>query len=160
MISELSPLQSLELFASANRFHGKGPLSVALVITDQAKEKSFPLDPETLIAESGTQVAGLGVASVQAILRRNGIHKVLAKEGGRTSRGSVAKMRKFVEFLNEIAQVEKPDLELIERFWIKRVEGFFAGQPFTVKLDPSKGLRAVVRDVASKQSSAKKNRRG
>jgi len=135
-------------------------LSVALVITDQAKEKSFPLDPETLIAESGTQVAGLGVASVQAILRRNGIHKVLAKEGGRTSRGSVAKMRKYVEFLNEIAQVEKPDLELIERFWIKRVEGFFAGQPFTVKLDPSKGLRAVVRDVASKQSSAKKNRRG
>jgi hypothetical protein len=69
-------------------------------------------------------------------------------------------MRKYVEFLNEIAQVEKPDLELIERFWIKRVEGFFAGQPFTVKLDPSKGLRAVVRDVLEQAIKRQKESQG
>jgi hypothetical protein len=140
-------LHGLEEFALINRFRGKGPLSVALVVTEQARSMTFPLDPEAFIADSGTQVAGLGVASVQAILKRRGILRILAKEGGRTSRGSVGKMRKYVGFLNDAAIVGQIDFNLVEQFWVQRVESFFAGQPFTVKLDPSKGLRAVVRDV-------------
>jgi hypothetical protein len=120
---------------------------VALVVTKQARSMSFPLDPEAFIAESGTQVSGLGVSPVQAILKKRGINRILAKEGGRTSRGSVGKMRSYVEFLNETAQKGQIDFDSIELFWVRRVEAFFAGQPFTVKLDPSKGLRAVVRDV-------------
>ncbi|MGD0737368.1 MAG: DUF4928 family protein [Terracidiphilus sp.] len=147
-MSTKSPiLHGLEEFALINRFRGKGPLSVALVVTEQARSMTFPLDPEAFIADSGTQVAGLGVASVQAILKRRGILRILAKEGGRTSRGSVGKMRKYVGFLNDAAIVGQIDFNLVEQFWVQRVESFFAGQPFTVKLDPSKGLRAVVRDV-------------
>jgi DNA-binding transcriptional regulator/RsmH inhibitor MraZ len=56
-------------------------------------------------------------------------------------------MRKYVEFLNETAQKEQIDFDLIELFWVQKVETFFRSKPFTVKLDPSKGLRAVVRDV-------------
>jgi hypothetical protein len=108
---------------------------------------SFPLEPEAFLAESGTQVSGLGLAPVQAILNRRGIDRILAKEGGRTSRGSVGNMRKYLEFLNREALTGQIDFDSVESFWIQKVYAFFAGQPFTVKLDPSKGLRAVVRDV-------------
>jgi hypothetical protein len=138
---------NLEEFATSNNFQGKGPLSVALVVTDQAKTMSFPLDSEAFIAESGTQVSGLGVAPVQAILKRRGIERILAREGGRTSRGSVGKMRKYIEFLNNAAEKGQIDFNQVELFWIQKVEAFFAGEPFKIKLDPSKGLRAVVRDV-------------
>lgn len=139
--------QRLEEFTAANKFIGKGPLSVALVVTDQARSMSFPLDTDAFLAESGTQVSGLGIAPVQAILNRRGIERVLAKEGGRTSRGSVGNMRKYVAFLNEQAENAQIDFETVEAFWVQKVAAFFAGKPFTVKLDPSKGLRAVVRDV-------------
>jgi hypothetical protein len=156
-----SPLtKSLEEFAKANKFQGKGPLSVALVVTKQARTMHFPLDPEAFLAESGTQVSGLGVAPVQAILKRRGIERILAKEGGRTSRGSVGNMRSYVEFLNETAKKEHIDFDLIEMFWVQRVEAFFAGQPFTVKLDPSKGLRAVVRDVLKQAIKRQKDSSG
>ena len=147
MSAELSLEHRLEQFALQNKFRGKGPLSVALVVTDQARSIPFPLDPDSFLAESGTQVSGLGIAPVQAILKRHGIERVLAKEGGRTSRGSVGNMRKYLEFLNETAQRTQIDFDKVEVFWIQRVGAFFAGKPFTVKLDPSKGLRAVVRDV-------------
>jgi hypothetical protein len=156
-----SPLaQSLEDFAKANKFQGKGPLSVALVVTEQARTMPFPLNPDAFIAESGTQVSGLGIAPVQAILKRRGIDKILAKEGGRTSRGSVGNMRSYVDFLNKTAEKAKIDFDLIELFWVKRVEAFFAGQPFTVKLDPSKGLRAVVRDVLKQAIKRQKDSSG
>ena len=37
---------------------------------------------------------------IQRILADHGITRVLAEEGGRTSRGSVGLMQKYVEFLN------------------------------------------------------------
>lgn len=44
-------------FAQKNRFQGKGPLCVALVITQQAR-KGLPLDPDSLITDGGGQVLG------------------------------------------------------------------------------------------------------
>jgi len=41
---------------------------------------------------------------VQAILKKRGIDKILAKEGGRTSRGSGWYMRNYVDFLNKTAK--------------------------------------------------------
>lgn len=37
---------------------------------------------------------------MQAVLNRHGITRVLAAEGGRTSRGSISNMREYVAFLN------------------------------------------------------------
>lgn len=90
---------------------------------------------------------GLGKSAVQAILRRHGITRVLASEGGRTSRGSLGNMREYVAFLNELAGNRKVDLEAIESFWIERVYEFFAGKSFKIKLDAARSLRTVVRDV-------------
>ena len=39
------------------------------------------------------------------------------------------------------------DLEAVETFWIGKVKQFFARNPFKIKLDNSKCLRTVVRDV-------------
>src|SRR5476651_1997301 len=80
----------------------KGGLCVALVVTETAKEKGLPLDPESLRTVEGGQVAGLGKAAVQKILELHGISKVLAEEGGRTSRGSLGLMKAYVETLNAL----------------------------------------------------------
>jgi hypothetical protein len=39
------------------------------------------------------------------------------------------------------------DLDRIEAHWIEGVYAFFAGKPFTIKLDASRSLRHVVRDI-------------
>ena len=141
-------MKELEAFAKKHRFTGKGPLCVALVVTRHATEKGLPLDPESLVTDGKGQVLGLGKSSVQSILKQHGITRILAAEGGRTSRGSIRNMRKYVEFLNnQQAQKPKLDLSRIEQFWIARVEAFFAGKPFSIRLDASVSLRTVVREV-------------
>jgi hypothetical protein len=131
--------KDLTAFTTDKAFRGKGPLSVALVITQHARKYGLPLDPEKLVTEGGGQVLGLGKGAVQAILKKNGITRVLASEGGRTSRGSLNNMREYVAFLNDLGK--KVDLDAIEAFWTARVQEFFAGKPFKIKLDASKSLR-------------------
>lgn len=137
--------ERLREFAQKNRMQGKGPLSVAR----HGKKLGMPLDPDDLLTESGGQVMGLGKSAVQSILRDHSIDRVLAEEGGRTSRGSVGKMRKYVAFLNELHESGPIDFELLENWWIERVREFFAGKPFVLRFDASRSLRAVIRDLLS-----------
>ena len=139
--------EALERFVSDHDFMGKGPLSVALVVTNHACEDGLPLDPETLVTDGGGQVRGLGKTRVQAILKEHGIERVLAAEGGRTSRGSLNNMRDYAAFLNALHNKGIADVDAIEAYWIDRVHDFFAGEPFRIKLDASRGLRHVVRGV-------------
>lgn len=144
---------ALEVFATKEKFSGKGPLCVVLVVTDIAKRKSFPLMDQDFVAESGGQVAGLGKSAVQAILKRYGIDRVLAEEGGRTSRGSIKKMKAYVAFLNSAHRKKILDLDVAEAFWVERVRAFFAGKPFTLRVDAHLGIRAVVRRLMSQAQS-------
>ena len=137
----------LDRFVSERKFEGKGPLCVALVVTRRARETGLPLDPEALVTRGGGQVRGLGRGAVQSILRQHGIERVLAAEGGRTSRNSLHNMREYVAFLNELRGEDAAALDAIEAYWIGRVRAFFAAKPFAVRLDPSRGLRHVVRDL-------------
>ena len=139
--------QALDRFVSDHDFTGKGPLSVALVVTNHAREDGLPLDPETLVTDGGGQVRGLGRAGVQSVLKRHGIERVLAAEGGRTSRGSLNNMREYVACLNELYEKGIADFDVIEAYWVECVCSFFAGEPFTIKQDASRSLRHVVRDV-------------
>ncbi len=139
--------EALDQFASDHDFTGKGPLSVALVVTRQAHEEGIPLDPETLVTKGGGQVRRLGKPRVQLILKDYGIERVLAAEAGRTSRGSLNNMRDYVAFLNALHNKGIADVDVIEAYWIDRVHDFFAGEPFRIKLDVSRSLRHVVRDV-------------
>lgn len=144
-MSDLTP--RLNAFTKEHRIRGKGPLSVMLVVTRHAKERGLPLRAEDLLTEKGGQVLGLGKSAVQAILKEHSIIRVLAEEGGRTSRGSIDHMRRYVEFLNGLHAGGLADLGKIEEWWIACVEGFFAAKPLIFRLDPSKSLRAVVGDL-------------
>ena len=152
--------EELAAFTAEKSFRGKGPISVALVVTQHAKTMGLPLNPETLITEGGGQVLGLGKGAVQSILKRHGIDRLLAAEGGRTSRGSLNNMREYVAFLNVLNQKGNVDLDAIEAFWIDRVHEFFAGKPFKIKLDASRSLRMVVRDVIGQAEERQKTMHG
>jgi len=155
------PLEKkLVTFAAENSFRGKGPLSVVLVVTQHARTMGLPLDAEKLITEGGGQVLGLGKGAVQAVLKRHGIDRVLASEGGRTSRGSLHNMRQYVSFLNWLQGHGEVDLDVVERFWIDRVHEFFAGKPFKITLDASKSLRTVVRDMIAQAEERQKTAAG
>lgn len=127
---------------------GKGFLGLALVITDQAMQAGLPLDPATMMTAGGGQVRGAGGGRVKAILDRFGIQRRLSSEGGRTSRGTPAKMRAYVAFLNERGGTI--DLQAALAFWIDRVRDYFASQPFTLELDPARGVAGVVRGLIAK----------
>lgn len=147
-------------FTAEKGFRGKGPLSVALVVTQHARTMGLPLDPKKLITGGEGQVLGLGKGAVQAILKKHGIERVLAAEGGRTSRGSLGNMREYVELLNGLDKQKLIDLDLIESYWIERVHEFFAGKPFKIKLDASRSLRSVVRDVIEQAEARQKTMPG
>lgn len=140
-------LDRLAAFTRDEKFSGKGKLSIALIVTQHARRLGLPLDPEALLTDAGGQVLGTGGPAVQTILARHGISKVLAAEGGRTSRGSIDTMRKYVALLNELQGAGPVDVGAVEAFWIARVHEFFAAKPFKVRLDGSRSLRTLVRDM-------------
>src|SRR3569833_3015564 len=147
----------LDRFYIDHKFSSKGKLSVALVITEHAKKRGLPLDAESLLTNGGGQVNGLGRGAVQYILARHGIDKILAQEGGRTSRGSISNMREYVEFLNTFSESE---LGLIELFWIEKVNIFFSGKPHIIKLDSSQSLRSLISDLIQQAESRQKESQG
>ncbi|MDP2361968.1 MAG: DUF4928 family protein [bacterium] len=153
-------LDALHNFSKDRRFGQKGSLCVALVVTQHARKLGFPLDPEKLLTEGGGQVLGLGKSPVQAVLVKHGIDRVLAAEGGRTSRGSLSNMRDYVGFLNGVAKQGEVDLDLIEAYWIERVHAFFAAKPFKIRLDASRSLRTLVRDVIAQAEERQKSNPG
>ncbi len=125
----------------------KGGLCVALVVTQTAKERGLPLEPESLRTEEGGQVAGLGKAAVQKILEAHGITKVLAEEGGRTSRGSLGLMRAYVGALNELHKKQKAALNEAMTWWIAKVHAHFASEGPRFHFDSGKSLRANIDDL-------------
>lgn len=153
--------KKLAEFVAEKGFRGKGPLCVALVVTQHARGlMGLPLDADWLITEGGGQVLGLGKGAVQAVLSRHGIHRTLASEGGRTSRGSLNNMRAYVALLNELHEQEPLDLDAVERFWIERVHEFFAAKPFKIRLDGSRSLRAVFADLLKQAEERQKTAPG
>ena len=129
------------------KFLKKGGLCVALVVTETAKAKGLPLEPEALRTDEGGQVAGLGKAAVQNILQAHGISKVLAEEGDRTSRGSLGLMRAYVGCLNELHEHANVQLAEALAWWIEKVRVHFASEGPKFHFDTGKSLRANIEDL-------------
>lgn len=149
-----------KFFENYPDFKKKGALCVALVVTDRAQEYGLPLVPDDLLTERGGQVAGLSMGAVQKILSRHGITRTLAREGGRTSRGSIENMRLFVDLLNHLEAEGLIDLKTIESFWIGKTKEFFYSQPFKLKLDPSRSIAYIVRDLIDQAKRRQKEMPG
>lgn len=152
--------EALIQFAAEKNFKGQGPICVALVVTKHARDMGFPLDSEKLVTGRGGQVLGLGKGAVQSILKKHGITRLFAAEGGRTSRGSLDNMRGYVAFLNRLHEEGLINLDAIEAFWIEKVKEFFAAKPFKIRMDASHSLRAVVRDVLSQAEERQRHSGG
>lgn len=125
----------------------KGSLSLVLILTRNAKSRTFPLDKSEFVTAKGGQVAGLGGPAVKRILNDHGVERILSNEGGRTSRGNMERMNAYVDVLNELSSRGALDLEDAEQYWVERALAYFDALPFTFKLDPSRSLRACVRDL-------------
>lgn len=150
----------LSEFRDSHNLKGKGQLCVMLHITRLAVDNGLPLNPETLRTEKEGQVAGLGKGRIQTILKDYGITRVLAEEGGRTSRGSLGNASDYSAFLNDLHKKEMVDLPAIEKWWIARVQDYFNGKPFTLKFDPSKSLRSIVSDLLAQAVKRQKDNPG
>jgi hypothetical protein len=157
-MSEL--FKRLRAFQAKEEMTGKGALSVMLVVTDYAKEMGLPLQADQLTTTGGGQVLGLGKSKVQSILKRHGITKVLATEGGRTSRGSLGYMQTYVKFLNELHAKKLADLDSIEAWWIEKAREFFDAGGFVLNFDAAKSLRAMVEDLLAQAEKVQSKRKG
>ncbi|MGH9534584.1 MAG: DUF4928 family protein [Terriglobales bacterium] len=145
-----SPLRRrLEQFARQQGFASRSAVALALVVTSRARGDGLPLEPSALLTPGGGQVAGQTMAAVQRVLRRHGISAVLATEGGRTSQGSVARMRAYSAFLNSLGP--GADLASAEAFWAGRARRLIARAaapaPLRLRLPPNGGVRAAVRSL-------------
>jgi hypothetical protein len=152
--------EALGAFADLHGIKSKGALCLPLVVTDHARTMGLPLDPNRLRTDKEGQVLGLGKGKVQQILARHGIDRVLAEEGGRTSRGSLGKMSAYVAFLNDRSQGSELDLDSVEAFWIARVREFFAAKPFVLRVDPTLSLRATFRHLFAQAEARQKEMQG
>ncbi len=129
------------------KFLNKGGLCVALVITDTAREKGLPLNAEALRTKEGGQVTGLGKAAVQKILELHGIERVLAEEGGRTSRGSLGLMNAYVETLNTLHSQNALDLDEAFIWWIAKVRAHFSSEGPKYQFDSGKSLGSNIENL-------------
>ena len=140
--------QKLEALCKAHpKFLNKGGLCVALVVTQTAAERTLPLDAEDLRTGEGGQVAGLGKAAVQKIIEAHGITKVLAEEGGRTSRGSLGLMEAYIAIINQLHQAKTLDLREALAWWVQKVRDHFASEGPTFHFDTGKSLRSNINDI-------------
>jgi hypothetical protein len=151
----------LHEFALSHKFLGnKGPLCVALVITRMALKSGLPLDPAKLVTAAQGQVLGLGKGAVQAILAEYAITKILAAEGGRTSRGSMGNMQDYVVFLNEAAKRKGFDVTMVEAWWVQRVRDFFESSPLKLKVDTGSSLKACLTGIFDEAKRRQSENRG
>ncbi|WP_101808371.1 DUF4928 family protein [Paenibacillus pasadenensis] len=158
MSNELHVL--LQQFKEQHKLSTKGKLAAILITTRNAKKNGLPLDFSEMLTENKGQIKGLSKANVQAILREYGVERVLAEEAGRTSRGSIGYVEGYAEFLNDLHEQGIADMEYIESWWVDRVRDFFAGQPFVLRYDASKSLRAIVRDLLAQAVKRQKDNPG
>jgi hypothetical protein len=139
--------QKLSEFRTAKQVFSKGKLATVLFLTRRVSGEELPFALEKLRTAKQGQVAGLGRDAVQKILAEHGLKRVLAEEGGRTSRGSLGLSESYVAFLNELQVsrlLDRADLPAIEAWWVGQIRDLFNRQSFKINLDSSLSVSALV----------------
>ncbi|MCL2735109.1 MAG: DUF4928 family protein [Propionibacteriaceae bacterium] len=137
----------LERFQADNKVTTKGPLSLVVQLSDALRRHRQPWQPQDFLTENKGQVAGLGGANLKKILARHGITRILSAEGGRTSRGNMGLMMKYIDFMNRLREDVGIDYEGVEEFWAEQVGRYFHNQPFTLNADATRTLGANLDDL-------------
>jgi hypothetical protein len=140
---------------------GKGQLALLLVLTEKAKSKRFPLNPDEFLSRSGGQVAGASGRAANKILEVHGVKARLSAEGGRTNRGSIALMRAYIGFLNSLHNTRTPNLNLCLQHWVLRTEELLAAAPLRARLnDHQISVRSIINDLIRQAKDRQKSRPG
>jgi hypothetical protein len=137
----------LKQFQTEHNALTKGPLALLMQLTRMVQGRDFPLKPDDFLTENKGQVAGLGGGNLRKILKDHGITQMLAAEGGRTSRGNMGLMIKYVEFLNAWNKTSAIDFTQVEIFWAEQVQEYFRNQPFTLSADTSRTIAASLDEL-------------
>jgi hypothetical protein len=153
-------LNRLTSFKDEHNAVTKGPLSLLVQLTRIIRSKQFPLNYEDFLTENKGQVAGLGGGNLKKILKDHDINQVLASEGGRTSRGNMGLMMKYVEFLNAWNNEGEIDFDAIEAFWAEQVREYFRNQPFVLAADPSRTIGASLDELFEQARKRQKQNPG
>ena len=147
----ISTEERLKAFQEENNIYTKGPLSLVVQFTRLVQNKDFPLNPDDFQTSSKGQVAGLGGGNLKKILKEHGITQQLSAEGGRTSRGSMGLMIKYVDFLNAWNE---------EEIWAEQVREYFRNQPFVLTADTSKTIGANLDELFEQAKKRQKQNPG
>lgn len=147
----LSPEQfhaHLAEFASQYGNSTKGSICAACVIGSIAKSEgmTWPLIADKFL--TGGQIRGMGGSAIREILKPYGLPpERLPAEGGRTSRGTVDFLKRYLTFLNGLSLPESVEAVFghAEAFWAEQMRAQLAKNPLTFSLDSGKGLRVAVR---------------
>ncbi len=150
----------LKEFQAEHNAYTKGPLSLLVQLTRMVREKAFPLNPNNFLTENRGQVAGLGGSNLKKILKEHGIVRTLASEGGRTSRGNMGLMFRYIEFLNAWKTEEDICFDEVEEFWAEQVREYFNNQPFTLTADPSRTIVASLDELFEQARKRQKENPG
>ena len=156
----IDPIEKLKVFQSENNIYTKGPLSLVVQFTRLVQEKEFPLNADDFRTRGKGQVAGLGGGNLKKILKEHGITQQLSAEGGRTSRGSLGLMMKYVAFLNAWNAEEPVDFKIVEKFWAEQVREYFRNQPFVLTADTSKTIGANLNELFEQAKKRQKENPG
>jgi hypothetical protein len=138
----------------------KGPLALLVQLTRMVQGKKFPLKPDDFLTENKGQVAGLGGGNLKKILKEHGIIQILATEGGRTSRGNMGLMIKYIDFLNRWSKKETINFKIVEQFWAEKVQEYFRNQPFTLSTDTSRTIAASLDELFEQARKRQKQNSG
>lgn len=155
-----NPEQRLQAFRDENNVTTKGTLSVVLQLTRAMRDKGFPLNADDFKTEKEGQVAGLGGGNLKKILKEHNINQQLAAEGGRTSRGSMGLMIKYVDFLNAWSKEDTVDFSTVEDFWAEQIREYFRNQPFVLTADTSKTIGANLNELFEQAKKRQKQNPG
>jgi hypothetical protein len=150
----------LDSFKKDARIGTKGPHCVVLFLTRLAIKQGLPLKPADLVTAEHGQVKGLGLTPIQKILSDYGIKTVLAKEGGRTSRGSLGIMQKYVPFLNALDDKSPKALKAIEAYWVNSVKKLLSSKPFILNRDHSRSLSSAIASLIAQAEKKQKDNPG
>lgn len=137
----------LKTFQVEHKVYSKGPLALMVQLTRMICTKSFPLNSNDFLTKNKGQVMGLGGGKLKKILMEHGITRILASEGGRTSRGNMGLMMKYIGFLNTWQTVEPIDFIIVEKYWANQVIEYFNNQPFILNADPSRTIGASIDEL-------------
>lgn len=147
-------VSALAQYQATNKLSGKGQIATMIFASRLVLNKGLPFDIENGITTEGEgQVKGLSKSAVQAILKEHGITRILAEEGGRTSRGSLGNIRHFIGFLNELHSQGLANMTQVETWWVAQAKQFFNAKPFALKFESGKSLRFVIRNLLAQAKS-------